>query len=305
MPKFDIVTFGSAVIDTFIHTDVYEKKDFISYPVGEKILIENLKFSVGGGGTNTAVAFSRLGLKTGCICGIGDDVNGMKILQCLKKEKVKFIGKLDLHEMSGYSAILDSRGGERTILTYKGANNGIKLRDLRTREIKTKWLYYSALLGNSFKTQKKLARIFYKRGTKIAFNPSSYIINNEDIRSILRITEVLILNKEEAEMLKKRYEARGETIKALRSLGPKIVIITNKDYPVVCYDGKQFYYTKPHKIKVVERTGAGDAFASGFVAGRIVGWPINRCLKLALLESEAVIMSRGAKNNLIRMKLKR
>ena len=61
--KYDIITFGSAVVDVFIHTDVAEKKQKICYPVGGKILINKLQFEIGGGGTNTAVAFSRFGLK--------------------------------------------------------------------------------------------------------------------------------------------------------------------------------------------------------------------------------------------------
>jgi ribokinase len=60
----------------------------------------------------------------------------------------------------------------------------------------------------------------------------------------------------------------------------------------------------PHKIKVVERTGAGDAFASGFVAGRVVGKTIPECLKLGLEEGESVLRHFGEKNNLIRRKLK-
>ena len=92
---FDIVTFGSAVIDTFVHTEVAEKKNFIYYPVGGKILIKDLTFSTGGGGTNTAVAFARLGLKTGCICKVGEDANGKMILSLLKDENIKFIGKVD------------------------------------------------------------------------------------------------------------------------------------------------------------------------------------------------------------------
>ena len=84
--KFDIVSFGSAVMDVFVETDVSEKKGFMNYPVGGKMLIKDLKFDVGGGGTNTAVAFSRLGLKTGCICEFGKDENGRKILDLLKKE---------------------------------------------------------------------------------------------------------------------------------------------------------------------------------------------------------------------------
>ena len=298
--KFDVVSFGSAVIDVFIGTDVYEEKNFISYPVGGKILIKDLKFDIGGGGTNTAVAFSRLGFKTGCICEIGDDGNGAKILELLKKEKVKFLGKTEKNSKSGYSIILDSKGGERTILTYKGVNDEISPGDIR--RFKTKWLYFSSLLGDSFETQKKLAGIMKKRGTKIAFNPSSYLIKNKNLVSILKMTDILILNKEEAEMLVGHKEK--DLLKGLYNMTGSIVVITDKNKLITCYDGKEKYFLKPNNIKVVERTGAGDAFASGFVAGRIAGKPIKECLKLGLRESESVIRYFGAKNNLLRFKLK-
>jgi len=298
--KFDVVSFGSAVVDVFIGTDVYEEKNFISYPVGGKILIKDLKFDIGGGGTNTAVAFSRLGFKTGCICKIGNDENGRKIREVLKKERVSFLGKAVEGELTGYSVILDSKGGDRTILTYKGANNKINFEDVG--KFKSKWLYLSSLLGASFETQKKLAVVMKKRGTKIAFNPSSYLIKNKNLFSILKITDVLILNKEEAGMLVGRKEK--DLLKGLHNLTKGIVVITDKDKLIACYDGKEKYFLKPNNVKVVERTGAGDAFASGFVAGRIVGKPIRECLKLGLRESESVIRYFGAKNNLLRFKLK-
>jgi ribokinase len=299
--KFDIVSFGSAVIDVFVDTDVSEKKGFMEYKLGEKILIKDLKFDWGGGGTNTAVAFSRLGFKTGCIGELGDDENGNRILNSLKREKVDFLGKIVPGELSGYSIILDSSGGERTILTYKGANNEISLRDIK--KFNTKWLYLSALLGISFETQKKLALILKKNGTKIAFNPSSYLIKNEDLSSLLRITDILILNKEEAEMLVGNKEQ--DLLVGLYNLTKNIVIITDKDKLITCYDGIKKYSLVPHKIKVVERTGAGDAFASGFVAGQMVGWGIEKSLKLGLAESESVIRYFGAKNKLLKKRLKK
>jgi len=298
--KFDIVCFGSATVDVFVDTDIAGKNNSISYPVGGKILIKELKFDVGGGGTNTATAFSRLGFKSGCICKVGGDENGKEILELLKKEKIIFLGEVEKNSKSGYSIILDSRGGDRTILTYKGANDEIKKEDIK--KFKTKWLYLSSLLGQSFETQKKLAEILKKKRVKIAFNPSSYLIKNKNLGSILKLTDILILNKEEAEMLVKN---RGkDLLKSLYSLTKGIVIITNKDKLIECYDGNKKFFLKPNKIKVVERTGAGDAFASGFVAGRIVGKSIKECLKLGLRESESVITHFGAKNNLLRFKLK-
>ncbi|MFH1521850.1 MAG: carbohydrate kinase family protein [archaeon] len=299
--KFDVVTFGSAVIDTFVDTEFNRKLNSFNYDAGSKILIDNLKFDIGGGATNTAVAFARLGFKTGSICKIGDDKNGQDILAMLKKENVKFLGSKS-KDKTGYSIILDSKDKDRTILTFKGPSNNIKITELP--KFKTKWLYYSSLLGKSFETQKKLALKLKKEGTKIAFNPSDYLIKKLNILPLLKITDVLILNKEEAQMLCKRYNKKGDTIICVRELGPKTVVITDKNKLVYAYDGMKKYSIKPNKIKVVERTGAGDAFASGFVAGIMAGKGINESLKLGLREGESVIKYFGAKNNLLRMKLK-
>lgn len=304
---FEVISFGSAVIDTFVNTEIGEKNHFFRYPAGSKILIKDLKFDVGGGGTNTAVAFSRLGLKTGCICDVGDDENGRYILDLLKKEKITFLGEIDKSGMTGYSVILDSKEGERTILTYKGVNDKITLNELNLNVLETKWLYYSSLLEKSFETQKKLAEFMHKKGTKIAFNPSSYIIKNLDFLPILKICEILIVNKEEAELICRRFKkSRWNLLKSLNELGPKIVLITDKYNPAVCFDGKNKYSITPHKnIKVVERTGAGDAFASGFVAAQIAGLSIKKSLELGLKESESVIQYFGAKNKLLKINLKK
>jgi len=301
---FDVVSFGSAVVDIFVDTDLAEKKGVISYPVGAKILLKNLRVDIGGGGTNTAVAFSRLGLKTGFLGKIGDDYNGMNILNMLYKEKVRFLGKIAKGEVSGYSVILDSRGGDRTILTYKGVNNELKSEEVKLRKIKTKWLYLTSLLEESFATQKKLVAYLAARGTKIAFNPSDYLIKRPDLKPILKYCEILVLNKEEAEMLARKNNKKGDTLKALYSSGPKIVVITDKDKKILAYDGNKKYSLMPHKVRVVERTGAGDAFASGFVAGQIAGWDIQKSLELGLKESESVLRYFGAKNKLLRMRIK-
>lgn len=304
--KFDVVSFGSAVIDIFVDTDVEEKGKYLSYPVGSKILLKNLKIDIGGGGTNTSVAFSRLGLKSGYIGKFGDDPGGNEILSMLKKERVEFLGKVKKNSSSGYSIILDSRGKDRTILTYKGINNEVVLSDINLKKIKTNWLYFSSLLGKSLETQKKMAKKLSARGTKIAFNPSDYLIKEKNLGEILRLCEILILNKEEAEMLAYKNFGKGEknVLEALRKLGPRIVVVTDKNNKILAYDGEKKYSLIPNKIKVVERTGAGDAFASGFVAGQIVGKSIEESLKLGLKESESVIRYFGAKNKLIKLNLK-
>ncbi|MFH1710837.1 MAG: carbohydrate kinase family protein [Nanoarchaeota archaeon] len=297
---FDVITFGGSMVDIFVFTEARRMKNFVCYNEGSKILVNKLRFDIGGGGTNTAVAFSRFGLKTGYIGKVGNDENGKKILSMLRKEKVSFLGKQE-KGLTGCSIILDSRGNDRTILAYKGINDEIKFSDLKMGKIKTRWIYYSALLGESFRTQKKLAEMLVKRGVKLAFNPSPYLIKKENILPLLKLAAVLVLNKEEAGMLTKE----SDLLLGLHKLGPSIVVITDKDKAIQCYDGKKRYSILPHSsIKVVERTGAGDAFASGFVAGIIAGKSIEKSLELGLKESESVLGYFGAKERLLRMRLK-
>ena len=297
---FDIITFGSALVDIFAETDIAEKGRFMCYPVGSKILLKNLRFDIGGGGTNTAVAFSRFGFKTGYIGKIGDDFNGKIILKILKDEKIKFLGKIEKKSITGTSIILDSKEHDRTVLKYSGVNDDLNFSDINLKKIKTKWFYLGSMLGESFKTQKKLAFFLHVNGVKIAINPTEYLIKKENIMPLLKISDILILNKEEASLLVKKRDL----LKGLHKLGPKTVVITDKNKKILAYDGKKKYSLMPNKIKVVERTGAGDAFASGFVAGQMVGKNIQESLKLGLREGESVLKYVGAKNKLLEIDLK-
>ncbi|MGV8086057.1 MAG: carbohydrate kinase family protein [Candidatus Woesearchaeota archaeon] len=307
--KYDIITVGSATVDVFIHTDpsqteilnVHRHKD-IAYPLGAKILINEMHFFVGGGGTNAAVAFSRLGLKTAFLGKIGKDDNGKTISDCLFKEKIDFIGSYG--PISGYSIILDSIAEDRTIFAYKGCNDNLKSNDFKFESINSKWLYLSSMMKDSFNTQKSIVEYAKKKGIKIAYNPSLYLTKKGSryLSKILKNTDILILNKEEAQTLvgdpkDNVYNLLFE----LSKLGPKIAIITDASRGAHCYDVKDdiVYSVKPKKVHIVETTGAGDAFASGFVAGIIMGKSIDVSLKLGMLNAESVITHLGSKNILL------
>ncbi len=297
---FDIITMGSALADIFVDTGKHETKKLIAYHIGYKYSVKNLDYYTGGGATNTAVAFSKLGLRTGCISKVGKDAFGDLIVNELKRNKVKYLGDIG-KEKTGVSLILDSKERNRTILSYKGASNTIK--KVNNSKLKTKWFYFSAMGHDSFKTQKKLAAFAARKKIKIAYNTSYYLAKQGSsyLKPILSKTHVLIVNKEEARALVKK----GDLLIGLRKLGPKIVCVTDGRNGVIAYDGKHKYSAKPHKIKVVELTGAGDAFASGFVAGLIKKKKIEQCIQLGIADSEATIQQKGAKNGLLKtMKVK-
>lgn len=297
MKKFEVVCFGSAVLDVFVKTNFKEDSRNIIIPFGCKMLMEDLFFEIGGGGINTAVAFSRLGLKTGYVGKVGDDKSGGNILDLLRKERITFLGNKVKEETSGFSVVLISRELNRSILTYKGINDSISDKDIKN--FQTNWLYLSSMMKKSFQEQINLSRKLKKKGAKIAFNPSEYLIRKVNLKPLLKLCDVLIVNKEEASLLTKKKDK----LKAISEMGPKIVVITDERRRVYCYNGLKTYSILPPKLKVVDKTGAGDAFASGFVAGLIKNKPIEYCLRLGVREAQRVVRHIGAKKNLLRMKL--
>jgi len=307
---FDIITIGSATVDVFAYTDSSEiikiksstsEQDFIAYNSGEKIIITDLDFEIGGGGTNTAVSFSRLGLKTAYLGKIGSDENASKVLELLKKENISFIGARG--EKTGYSIVLNSFEHDRTILTYKGANNDLVDSDIVLSNLQTKWFYASSMIGNSFDTLKSIISVIKKTGAKVAFNPSSYQAKRglSELAIVLKQLDVLVLNKEEAQLLlNEKTNITNDLVKKLALLGPKYVVITDGAKGVTCYYDQTIYYLPASKdVKVVETTGAGDAFASAFVAGLAYLFSVEDSLKLGLIQAESVISAVGAKNNLL------
>jgi len=302
---FDVITVGSATVDAFVNTGskLFKKsklKNSVKVPFGTKIVIEDLKFDIGGGGTNAAVALSRLGFKTAYLGSIGAGTNSQRVLKLLEKEKINTSLIQTGLGRTGFSVILDAYHHDRTILTFKGNNNNLSFNQIPKSNLKTKWFYFSSMLGKSFQTQKKLADFAFKHKIKIAYNPSSYLAKKGPgyIKHILKKTNILVLNREEASYLVGRIKTKKE-LKKLLKLGPEVVVITDGPNTTYASEGKYLYSIKPNNIKVLEATGAGDAFASSFLAGIIKKGNIEFALKLGLVNSQSVITHYGAKNKLL------
>lgn len=306
---YDIITIGSATVDVFANTTSELVKfitpegenDFIAYPSGSKILINDIDFLIGGGGTNTAVSFSRLGFKTGFLGKLGEDENAYKVLHLLETEHIDFLGTRE--GQTGYSIILDSIENDRTILTFKGGNNKLRIDEVDFSKLKTKWLYSSSMVGTSFQTLQNIIHHVHENNIKIAFNPSSYQAKQglDALRFIVERCTVLIMNVEEAKLLLSKKEFQTKTPKelaqALAIVPGLTVVLTNGPSGAVCYHKGEYYSITPSpNLKVVETTGAGDAFASGFVSGLMYSLTIPDSLKLGMIQAENVITSIGAKN---------
>ncbi len=309
---YDVITVGSSTVDVFAKTKFSElikivdskgETDLLAYPTGSKILIEELNFTTGGGGTNTAVCLSRLGHKVACITKTGYGANAEKIKRHLKRDKVDTsLIVCDKNGRTGYSIILDSIEHDRTILAFKGSNNDLRINEINLKKLKTKWFFFCTMMGTSFKTLEKLAKFAEKNNIKIAFNASQYLAEKgiNYSKEILKRADIFILNKEEAALMTKKNKVED----MLKTLGKlvKITVITDGKNITKAYDGKYVYTIKPNNIKIIETTGAGDAFASSFLSGMLKKNNIEFALKLANTNAESIIQHHGAKNKLLTYK---
>ncbi|MEK9165357.1 MAG: carbohydrate kinase family protein [Patescibacteria group bacterium] len=302
---YDITTVGTATIDTFLeavdicyHKDKKRKENFYCFPVGGKVPIQNLEQHIGGNAANAAVGFSRLKLKTAIITSFGFDSRSREIINHLKAEKisVKYCN-FDEQSAVNLSYILDWRKdkNDRVILSYHQPKNFKKI-----KWPKTKWIYLASL-GQYYKlTAKQLPA-----GPKIIFNPGEreLKLGARALLPVLRKTEILILNKQEAEMLLNVAPSRNYIflLNILLKLGPKITVIT---------DGKAGAWAKNQETKEIasarglkenpkEVTGAGDAFSSGFAAGYINNKKLTDCLLWGALNAGSCIKQIGAWNGLL------
>ncbi len=308
---YDVITVGSATLDVFAKTKFSElikiidpkgETDLLAYPSGSKILIDKLEFTTGGGGTNTAVALSRLGNKVAFLGKLGRDTNAEFISKDLKKEKIGMLCAYG-NGNAGYSVILDTLEHDRTILAYKGVNDEFRHTEVPYKKLKAKWFYFSSMMNESFHTLERLAEFAQRRKIKVAFNPSAYLAEKGSsyLKGIISRTELLILNKEEAYLLVGREPAEDLLFK-LKSLGPKIIVVTDGKKELYVIDEKYIYSAKPPFAKVVDTTGAGDAFAASFLSGIIKRNDVEFAVKLGIANSQSVIAHYGAKNILLSFK---
>lgn len=303
---YDIITIGSSTIDIFVKTHStarhilrHATEHDVCLPIGAKVLVDDIHVFTGGGGTNTAVALARLGFKTAWHGTVGTDDNGHTIFNELRKEHVTRLAQ-PIRGRTGLSVILTGLEHDRTILAFKGVND--KLTDARIP--RSRWLYIGSMLGTSWKTTLAIIQKARKNHTKIAFNPSMYLAKQgvQKLWPVLHGLDVLVLNKEEARALLRKPNASVKELLRKLSLIVNIPVITDGANGASATEGEFMFTIKPRTTIVVESTGAGDAFASGFVAGQLLGKNIIESLKLGQAEATGVLSAIGAKNKLLTRK---
>ncbi|MGC9603625.1 MAG: carbohydrate kinase family protein [Minisyncoccia bacterium] len=278
---FDVITIGSVTRDAFFEVPKFKtipwkktlsKKGFI-LPLGEKLEVDKIFFTLGGNSANASVTFSQLGFRTACVGRVGNDAGGREIRRRLDEEGVDTSMLTKTNKLATAYSVLLLKGGERTILGYHGASNLFNLEDIEMSQFKSKWWYLS-LSGESTKYFGEFMALARKNRVAVAFNPSGYHLKHhrKEILKHLKDISFLVLNEEEAAILSGvSFSKERQVFKKLDALMPGILAVTNGNKGATVSDGKFVYKAGTFKEKkLVDRTGAGDAFGSGFTAGLLM-----------------------------------
>lgn len=325
----DIVTIGSATMDVFVECDDANivsvcKKDhktsFMSYPYGSKLEINDFDSQVGGGGVNTAINFANLGFKTGAIFKVGDDIYSRGIFKTFEDKNVNLSAVIqDKTVSTGFSIILTSFEGDRTVLAHRGANALIKKKEINFDMIKdAQLLYIAPLNGESNKVLDDIVNFASEHGTYICFNAGTTSIKKgfNYLKKILGTAHVVVMNKEEASMAT-QIQIRPDTkenkfseelihpdIKAmmnkLKVKDYQIIVVTDGGNGAYAFDGEKYFYCPVFEGETVSTLGAGDAFASTFCgAMQRTTWDIGKSLMYASVNSSGVVSKFGATQGLL------
>lgn len=302
-----ICALGAASQDVFLSgheimssTDSATGKLVEAFPLGAKINIEKVVFATGGGATNAAVTFVRQGIEASFIGRIGRDAAGSAVMKELDDDHVDTSRVIYDQELgTQYSTVLLAEGGERSILIYRGAAHAHTVLDYQDMDFTgIDWLYVSSFAG----AMDVLDVIFeraHSHGIKIAFNPGQAELDQTDrLKPLLEDVDILLVNKEEAQQI-----VEGTTAEELVRHGlnyVSVMVVSDGPRGVTATDGHTIIEAGMYDdVPVIDRTGAGDAFGSGFLSQLVSGKTLKEAVIFASANSTSVVTMIGAKAGIL------
>lgn len=311
MEKPYILAIGDIFTDAFIKlredearidTDPDGSKR-LSLPFGSKPPYDSVDIvQAVGPSPNAAVSFSRLGLNAGLMAFLGDDQPGKDSFEYLRQENVDTSTVTAAENMkSNYYYVL-RYGADRTILVKNEEYDYAWATPRNTPD----WIYLSLISEASWQLHEDmLAYLEAHPETKLAFQPGTFHFKwgADKLAKVYARSHIVVMNREEAvDVTGESYDSLKGLADALHALGPKVVVITdgpNGSY--ASYDGKLVSIPNyPDPAAPVDRTGAGDAFASTIVAALALGESIETALTWAPINSMNVVQHLGAQAGLLK-----
>lgn len=312
--QLDVLAVGDVVTDAFIklldkEEKVEHQKDglWLAIPFGIKLPYDHAEIVPAvGNASNAAVAMAKLGLRAGLVANVGDDRYGQDILSSLHAAAVdtRFV-HVNPGKVSNYHYVLWYKE-ERTIL-IKHEEYSYHWPRFRIIDI-PKWIYFSSVSQHALEYHDELAEWLQGHPpVKLAFQPGTFQIEagTHRLKRIYERSALLAVNREEAQAISgSKHGDIHELLDKLHELGPKIVVISDGHAGAYASDGVNRYKMPiyPDPKPPYERTGAGDAFTSTFVAAIAHGADLATALLWAPINSMSVVQKVGAQAGLLDQK---
>ncbi len=301
-----IIAIGKAAQDVFLRSEEFDphqegKIAYTHLPLGAKVPVDDAIFATGGNAGNVAVTLARQGLHVKYVWALGTDPASETILREFDTEGIdtQFVVQ-DASYKAGYSVVLLAPNGERTILTYKGKSVDKKGQPLDFSCIdQADWVYPSSLAAGGLDVLAKVVDRAAQHNVKVMLNPAGPELEDPSkLKAILEDVEVLVMNKEEMAQL-----VHGNTLEELVMHGLHycpVVIVSDGPNGVCASDGKTLIKAGMYEdVPVVDRTGAGDAFGSGFLSQWALGKSLEESIIFASANSTSVVGKIGAKTGIL------
>lgn len=304
------LSIGGATFDLFVRTDesvvhAQDGLDHLSLPLGQKIRINDVISTAGGGAANTSVGLSRLGCEA-AFCGIvGEDQWGSAILETFKKEGVRTDAATVVDkETSSFSLILSAASGERVILNHPGTAR--HLHDVtfdRDAIRNVDAVFLNHIHRESCIIQDDIIEAFTSNPQiHLSWNPGGCQIElgleEEHNKALVAVTDILFLNKEEA-LAFTHAATVADAMDLLIAAGAGIVCVTDGKNGSIATDGKQVYTCPIVEGPVVDMTGAGDAFGTGVTWAILNGKNLPTSLRAGTINARSVVGVIGAQKGLL------
>ena len=266
---------------------------------GEEVFVIEATQSAGGSAANTIVGLARLGLSTGFIGAVGRDADGDFLIAELEREGVDTSAIQRLDAPTGIIIALVDEKGERSMYAYPGANDLLKLtEEAIAYASRAEYLHFSSFVGD-YGLEAQRALLVKLEKQKLSFAPGMLYAKERclvELREFISASEVIFLNREEAFHLTGNEYERGAEM--LLHMGARIVVVTLGEGGCFIASGSERIRVPALKTSVVDTTGAGDAFAAGFLYGLIGGHDLETCGRLGNFVAARCIAQVGARAGL-------
>lgn len=305
-----VLCIGDIFTDAFIKLDesyaVVESdkdgKEWLKLPFGSKPPYERVDIirSVGPS-PNAAVSSARLGLEAELMAWLGDDEPGKQSLAHLQSENVG-TGTMVTQKgsQSSYWYVL-RHGTDRTMLVKSESYNYAWEDPAKQPD----WIYLAYIGEDSWPLHEGLEQYLKQNpSVKFVFQPATYHFEwgVKKLSGLYKRAHMVVMNREEAmQVTGKGHEDLHELARGLHNLGPEVVVITDGSHGSYASQGGKLITVPnyPDPALPMDRTGAGDAFASTIMVALSLGKTLEEALSWAPINSMSVVQKLGAQEGLL------